>query len=149
MREVAGRGRGASELGEIAPAAPALEEPLVLHPCREGEEVDGLAALGELLHHAEYEPVLLCIKGLRTDEVQDVVDGVGLQQEGAEKGAFRLKGLGRNALVGSSHRYQLYQIASLVNTAPEGPSSTRYPLFSMSSRIRSASVKSPEARAAS
>jgi len=80
MRVIARRRRRGDELGEVAPAAGALEESLVFEALGERELVNRLAAVGELAHGGKDEPVLFGVKRVSGNGVGDVVNGVGPQK---------------------------------------------------------------------
>src|SRR3989344_3310778 len=102
MREITGRRRRTHNLGEIRPAAAALQESLVLHFLRQSKKVYRFATLREFIHRAEYKPMFFRIKRVRMDKVQDVVNRIRLQKQGAKQRPFGLKRLRWDA-VGCCH----------------------------------------------
>src|SRR5437868_4961583 len=97
MREVAGSRGGVRELGDVRAPPAAFKRATPLQTFGKREDVDGLAAIGEITHRLEDQLVLLGIKRVGTDGIGDVVDGVRLEEERTEKPAFAVETLGRDA----------------------------------------------------
>jgi hypothetical protein len=85
------------EGAEVGEAAGAVQLALVVELLREGDDVEGLGALGERGDRLEDQLVLAAVEVALADPVRDLVPGAVFQHQAAEYGLLGLYGVGRHA----------------------------------------------------
>ena len=96
--DVRRRGHEADQVGQIRCAADRFDADLAAQRVGQRDQVDGLAGLEHVEHDLEDPAMGILIEIIGRQELDDLVDGIVLDQDGAEHHLFGLDVLGRKLL---------------------------------------------------
>ena len=96
------RGTPSTSAGEVGGAAHRLERRLARELVLQGDEIDGLAALGERDHRVEDAAVRVAVEVVAVEDLGGEVEGVVVHQDRAEHGPLRLEVVRERPVLGEA-----------------------------------------------